>query len=365
MNHGPLIAAGAFVSLAFSWAALVMAPQVQLGSLAPAPIPNTSDVHPANRPGLAAQGAEVYRSLGCYQCHTRQVRQDALLYGARLVDRGSNASTINLELPGSGRTNLVNFNLLIALAKSRADLGITPVAVPPVLAADTNLAPVLKEFATELKLLKQFDDKARIVRSTSKTVNELAATLPVEVLERTGPDEAERAVKLINDAGGKAELVIYNLGPDIERGWGARRSVARDFVNDSPVLLGSLRVGPDLACLGSRAPEKFAAPWKPASTNLTAEIEQRLLDHLYNPRLVAPASTCPSAKYLFATKQPEQRFAGEPLQVPGSDKPVYPRHEARALVAYLLDQRLDVGLPEAPVTKSAAPAKVAAAPAKP
>lgn len=365
MNHGPLIAAGAFVSLACSWAALVMAPQVQLGSLAPAPIPNTSDVHPANRPGLAAQGAEVYRSLGCYQCHTRQVRQDTLLYGARLVERGSNANTINLELPGSGRTNLVNFDLLLALARSRPDLGITPVTVPPVVAADTNVVPVLKGFATELKLLKQLDDKAQNVRSTSKTVNELAAKLPVEVLERIGPDEAERTVKLLNDAGGKAELVIYNLGPDIERGWGARRSVARDFVNDSPVLLGSLRAGPDLACLGSRAPEKFAAPWKPASTNLAAEIEQRLLVHLYNPRLVAPASTCPSAKYLFATKQPEQRFAGEPLVVPGSDKPVYPRHEARALVAYLLDQRLDVGLPEAPVTKSAATAKVVPAPAKP
>ena len=118
MNHGPLIAAGAFVSLAFSWAALVMAPQVQLGSLAPAPIPNTSDVHPANRPGLAAQGAEVYRSLGCYQCHTRQVRQDALLFGARLNDVGSNANTINLELPGSGKTNFVNLDLLIALAKA-------------------------------------------------------------------------------------------------------------------------------------------------------------------------------------------------------------------------------------------------------
>ncbi|MFA6544427.1 MAG: hypothetical protein WCS99_08375, partial [Limisphaerales bacterium] len=291
MRHGPLIAAGALVSLACSWAALVMAPQVQLSGLAPAPIPNTADVHPAARPGLAAQGAEVYRSLGCYQCHTRQVRQDALLYGTRLLETGSNTSTINLELPGSGKTNLVNLDLLLALAKARTDLGVTAVSVAPAVAADTNAAPRLKQFAADLALLKRTDEKSGIVRSKSgQTINDLAAKLPAEILVKTGPDQAERAVKLLNDAGGKAELVIYNLGPDIKRGWGARRSVARDFVNDSPVLLGSLRVGPDLAGIGTRAPEKFAAPWKPATTNLATELENRLLMHLYNPRLLAPAS---------------------------------------------------------------------------
>ena len=133
---------------------------------------------------------------------------------------------------------------------------------------DTNVVAALGQFTTNLALLKHADDKAGIVRPTSgSTVNEVAGKRPAEIFVKVGPEAAERAVKLLTDSGAKAELVIYNLGPDVERGWGARRSVARDFVNDSPVLLGSLRVGPDLASIGTRAPEKFAAPWKFAGTN--------------------------------------------------------------------------------------------------
>ena len=369
MRYGPIIGAGAMFSLACSWAALVMAPQLQLGDLAPAPIPNSSLVHPAARPGVAAQGAEVYRSLGCNQCHTRQVRQKELHFGVRL--NGLGAKAINIEPPGSGRTNLVNLDLIIALAKARADLGIKPIALPPAMAGDTNIVAGFGQFTTSLALLKHSDAKLGIVRPGSgPTVNDVASKLPAEILEKVGPDEAERAVKLLTDAGGKAELVIYNLGPDIERGWGARRSVARDFVNDSPVLLGSVRVGPDLASVGTRAPEKFAAPWKAATTNTSAALEHHLLVHLFNPRLVAPASICPSATFLFDTKMPQVRYAGGSLALPGQDAPVFPRHNAFALVAYLMSQRTDVGLPEAPtpsVPKPTAPVASAStnAPAKP
>ena len=336
-----------------------MAPQLQLGDLAPAPIPNTSDVHPAARPGLAAQGAEVYRSLGCYQCHTRQVRQDELLFGARLNGIGPKA--INLEAADSGKTNLVNLKLLIALAKARPDLGIKPVAMPPTLATDTNIVAAFGQFTTNLALLKHADDKSGIIRPTSgPTVNDVVGKLPAEIFVKVGPDEAERVVKLLSDSGAKAELVIYNLGPDIARGWGVRRSVARDFVNDSPVLLGSVRVGPDLASIGTRAPEKFAAPWKFATTNTATEMEHHLLVHIYNPRLLAPASSCPSASYLFDKVKPEVRYAGEPLVVSKESPPVFPKHNAHALVAYLLTQRTDIGLPEAPV-----PSVAKAATAKP
>ncbi len=354
MRYGPIIGAGALFSLACSWAALVMAPQLQLGDLSPAPIPNTPDFHPAARPGLAAQGAEVYRSLGCYQCHTRAVRQDQLLFGARLNGVGTKA--INLEAAGSGKTNLVNLKLLIALAKARPDLGLAKVELPPTLAADTNAVAAFAQFTTHLTLLKHADDKAGIVRTNSATVNELAGKLPAEILAKVGPEEAERVVKLLSDSGAKAELVIYNLGPDIARGWGARRSVARDYLNDAPVLLGSVRVGPDLASIGTRAPEKFAAPWKFATSNTATELEHHLLVHLYNPRLLAPASTCPSASYLFDKVKPEVRYAGEPLVVAKESPPVFPKHNAHALVAYLLTQRNDVSLPEAPVPSVAKPA---------
>lgn len=372
MRYGPLIGAGAMFSLACSWAALVMAPQIQLGALAPEALPNSTEIYPAARPGLAAQGAEVYRSLGCVQCHTRAVRQDSLRFGARLNEVGNAASTFNLAPQGSQQAGPVNLDLLLALARVRPDLAISSMGVPAALAADTNAVAKFKQFTEGVALLGRNDKKLGIERPASgPSVFELAAKRPALVLEQVDVDTAERAVKLLTDAGAKAELTFYNFGPDLDRGWGARRSVARDFVNDSPVLLGSVRVGPDLAGIGTRAPEKFAAPWKFAvTTNAAVELEHRLLVHLYNPRLLAKDSICPSASYLFDPKKPEVRSVGEPLSLPGKDAPVFPKHDALSLVAYLMTQRLDVGVAEAPVpTKPAAPAPAAPAgtnaPAKP
>ena len=44
--------------------------------------------------------------------------------------------------------------------------------------------------------------------------------------------------------------------------WGARRSAPRDYLFDHPVLLGKMRLGPDLANIGKAAPaeEESAAP---------------------------------------------------------------------------------------------------------
>lgn len=366
MRYGPILGAGAMFSLACSWAALIMAPQVQLGSLAPAPLPNSNEIYPPARPGLAAQGAEVYRSLGCYQCHTRAVRQEQALYGVRLNELGNPANLF----PGGADGKPLNLDLLLALAAVRHDLAIAPVPMPTALAGDTNAVAKFKQFEANRAVLLRSDVKSGITRpSSGPTVNELAAKLPATILEKISVEEGERGVKLLSDAGAKAELTFYNFGPDLDRGWGARRTVARDYVNDSPVLLGGVRVGPDLAGIGSRAPEKFAAPWKFATTNTATELEHHLFVHLYNPRLLAQGSTCPSASYLFDIKKPETRYAGEPLNVPGKDAPVYPKHNARALVAYLLTQRADIGVAEAPVPAAAkAPAPAPAgtnAPVKP
>jgi len=368
VRYGPLLGAGALFSLVCSWAALIMAPQLQLGALAPGPLPNSTEVYPPTRPGLAAQGAEVYRSLGCAQCHTRAVRQTQALYGARLNEVGNSPNTLLLPGLGGSDPKPVNLDLLLALATIRPDLTIAPLPLPPALVGDTNIVARLKQFADNVALLKRNDTKVGINRPTSgPSVNDLAGKLPAAVFERVSIEAGERAVKYLSDAGAKAELTFYNLGPDIERGWGARRTVAQDYVNDSPVLLGSVRVGPDLASLATRAPEKFAAPWKFTSTNTAAEFERHLLVHLYNPRVLAKDSTCPSAGYLFNKQKPEIRAAGEPLTVPGTDAPVFPKHEARALVAYLLTQRVDTGVAEAPVPSApkAVPAAAPKAPMKP
>jgi cytochrome c oxidase cbb3-type subunit 2 len=114
-------------------------------------------------------------------------------------------------------------------------------------------------------------------------------------------------------------------GADIARGWGKRRTVARDYLRDRPVMLGNHRFGPDLANIGARQ----------YTTN-------DLYLKLYNARLLQPKSTMPRYPYLFE----ERRLAvggspaAEALQFPpGSPAPagveVVPTAEALALVAYL------------------------------
>lgn len=49
-------------------------------------------------------------------------------------------------------------------------------------------------------------------------------------------------------------------GDDIERGWGTRRSAPRDYIFERPVFLGKMRMGQDIANIGTRAPATQASP---------------------------------------------------------------------------------------------------------
>ena len=126
----------------------------------------------------------------------------------------------------------------------------------------------------------------------------------------------------------------FGNNTDIIRGWGTRRSVPRDYIYDKPVMLGTMRTGPDLANVGYR----WSADWQHK--------------HLYNPRMMVPGSIMPSFSFLYETR----RIVGEPsrerLILSGEWQPeagyeVVPTSEANSLVRYLksLDQSTD--LPEA------------------
>jgi cytochrome c oxidase cbb3-type subunit 2 len=125
------------------------------------------------------------------------------------------------------------------------------------------------------------------------------------------------------------------LGPDISHGWGARRSLAEDYLFDQPVLLGSQRVGPDLSNYGRRS-------------DLNG-----ILMRLYDPRSLIPGSVMPSYRFLFETRKIQRAPSPDTLVLPDKSAPppgyeVIPRPEARALAAYLLSLRQDGYLFEAP-----------------
>ena len=207
MNSGPMLFLGLFCAVASSFWGLILLPQVTIGRQAPV-VSDNGQPYPWPRPGVAQEGAAIYRAHGCVECHTQQVRQ---------------------------KNHLVD---------------------------------------------------------------------PVEQ----------------------------------KRGWGTRFTVAQDYLRDVPVLLGSQRIGPDLANAGLRITD-----------------EKQVLVHLFNPRLTVSDSIMPRYPFLF-----EQRpvVAG---QAPPADAlgdvgqpaqfAVVPRPEARALVAYLMSLRANEPLFETAVEK--------------
>jgi cytochrome c oxidase cbb3-type subunit 2 len=140
------------------------------------------------------------------------------------------------------------------------------------------------------------------------------------------------------------------LGSDINRGWGIRRSTGYDYLFEQPVLLGSLRVGPDLANAGRRM--DAAA----------------VLLRLYEPRALTPGSIMPPYPFLFDKRRIQGVLSPDALRLPAAFAPppgyeIVPRPAARALAAYVTSLRQEGYLFEAPPPPQ--PAAKTNAPAKP
>lgn len=138
-------------------------------------------------------------------------------------------------------------------------------------------------------------------------------------------------------------------GADIARGWGARRTVAQDYLFDTPVMLGSLRIGPDLANIGAR---QIDDNWH--------------LVHLYKPRLVVENSVMPSYRFLFTKRAIGAKPSLDALKLPDVEAEriegyeMVPKADALALVAYLRSLRADAPLFEAPLPTKPKPATLSA-----
>lgn len=274
MNQGPLVFLGVFVTLVTSWFGMIFVPQMQVGSLKPVPAEVSGGLYPAAKPGVAQQGAEVYRQQGCYYCHSQQVRQTGVQY--------------DLILTGIGKkTNDVEQIVLSANPRFGA--------------------------AAARQFLKQ---------------------LPKPVLTGAKFDELARTAEKLKAVGAKFELQVVALGSDLNRGWGARRTVANDFLFERTVMLGEQRIGPDLTAIGLRRPD---AAWH--------------LKHLYNPAAEVIGSKMPSYTYLFEKRPIGRNPSPDALSLPDADPnfEIVPKHEAKVLVAYLLSMRNNAAVFEAPM----------------
>jgi cytochrome c oxidase cbb3-type subunit 2 len=135
------------------------------------------------------------------------------------------------------------------------------------------------------------------------------------------------------------------FGADIARKWGERQSVARDYIREKSVLIGSVRFGPDLRNVGGRS---YA----------DADFFYKLL---YSPHTLAPGM--PAYAFLFETRRivPGQHSAKAlPLSAPDGYE-IVPTHRAEALVAYLQSLKDTYEYPEAKPFVEAAGKKEGAA----
>lgn len=137
----------------------------------------------------------------------------------------------------------------------------------------------------------------------------------------------------------------FGNNADIQRGWGRRRSVPRDYLYDRPIMLGTMRTGPDLANIG--------APYDRQGRSYNAIWHHQ---HLYNPRMMVAGSIMPPFKFLYE----KRKVVGQPSEdaVPligewakeleeGSGRyEIVPKAEAKALVDYLLSLDQSFDLPE-------------------
>jgi cytochrome c oxidase cbb3-type subunit II len=125
------------------------------------------------------------------------------------------------------------------------------------------------------------------------------------------------------------------FGADILRNWGQRRTVARDYLYDKPVMLGTMRTGPDLTNIGLR---QSSVEWH--------------LSHLYNPQITSKGSIMPPFPFLFEKRKIGARPSPDALKLAGKFAPepgyeIVPKPEVKALVQYLLSLKANAPLPEA------------------
>lgn len=130
------------------------------------------------------------------------------------------------------------------------------------------------------------------------------------------------------------------FGADFDRGWGPRQTVARDYILQDRVLLGTMRTGPDLANVGGRFANQAGRDWHHV--------------HLYNPQIVSKGSTMPPFAFLYEVREIDGTPSSDALTFPpGSEYApaegyeVVPTRRAVALVEYLLSLKINYSLPEA------------------
>ena len=126
------------------------------------------------------------------------------------------------------------------------------------------------------------------------------------------------------------QVRLVDAGFDVDRGWGKRPSMPRDYIYQKNVMLGNTRIGPDLANFGSRSAG-----------------EEWLHKHIFEPQSVVEDSICPPSPFLYDLKDSSNSGTISLLESDTNrTRYITPSNRAKRLVAYLHSLKQDYELPE-------------------
>ena len=234
--------------------------------------------------GNARYGEAIYKANGCAACHTQQVTHESVVLDVKA------------------------------------------------LAGEKNHAAVQEAIS-------------RFYKVTGREASGGAALgLPVgeweTVVNGANAANASKARNFLSIAGASVDVQVRFRGEDLTqhdlqnprgRGWGKRRSVAQDYLFAEPPMLGSVRIGPDLANVGAR---------------LSREVLMRIL---LNPKIVRKYSKMPQHRFLFEKVGEDEK--GQHI-IHDGENTFKPTKDAEALVDYLLSLKsANYPLPEAPINQ--------------
>jgi len=152
--------------------------------------------------------------------------------------------------------------------------------------------------------------------------------------------DALKARNFLKAAGASVDVQVRFRGEDLMqheylnpegRGWGRRRSVASDYLFAEPPMLGSVRIGPDLANIGART------------------TREALMSLLLNPASARAGARMPQHRFLFKKAGKDEQ--GQHI-IHDGEQTYKPTRDAEVLVAYLMSLKsANYPLAEAPINK--------------
>jgi cbb3-type cytochrome oxidase cytochrome c subunit len=329
---------GIFGTFAFSWIALTVIPNWQIGHLNPESDEEGTEIYPRPQSGMFERGGHVYAANGCVYCHSQQVRAD---YAADDIERkwGNRRSAPRDYI----------FDRPVFLGKMRMGQDLANIGAR---------APAPEESPAPAGAASPAAQGAAPSPAAAQAAS--SGSSPA-----TAPGASPGASPAATSPPAVLQTSSVPPGQPIGAASPSPGQIASGTPGSSPPAPTAQTPGAPWPIQTAGLPPMYSAAWHHV--------------HLYSPRSINLDSNMPSYRFLYEKRRIAGERSADALQLSGSDAPpegweVVPSYDAKCLVAYLLalnqshplkEARLVGGAPApagspAPAVQGASPGPAAA-----